>query len=139
MSKMRGVVQILASVLALMAGALLLNTGLLRSLGEHRQQAVLRAIGFPDRFVVGASLVENLLLVGLGAALGVGLASVGGMGASAVLADYLPYAPSGNLVSVSAVLGGQVMLGSAVLAGVATLPAWIRLRFFTELSALRGA
>ena len=54
MDKMRGVVQILVAVLLLIAAAFLLNIGLLRSLADHRQYAVLRAVGLPDRFVMGA-------------------------------------------------------------------------------------
>lgn len=138
MEDLRAVVRLLAGVLGVLGLALLLNTTLLRSLGEHRRMAVLHAIGFGPGFITGAALVESLLIVGAGAVLGLVAAPVLRPLTGARLAHYLPYAPDGNLVQLDLTTVG-VVLGAATLAAVlATLPALARLRVAGPLSALRS-
>ena len=139
MVTLRDVVEVLAATLALMAGALLLNTTLLRTLAEQKRLFVLHAIGFRRRFIFAASLVENLLLVSVGVGLGLLAANVFGGASSAVLTGYLPYAPSGNLVMVLSDVSAMVAGGALVLAGLATLPPLIRIRRYSDLTTLRGA
>ncbi|MEC9072512.1 MAG: ABC transporter permease, partial [Myxococcota bacterium] len=137
MVAMGDVAQVLAGVLALMAAALLLNTTLLRTLGEHRRLFVLHAIGFRRRFIYGVALVENIALVVTGACLGLGCSVLFAGWSSAFLSSYLPYAPQGNLVILSGdVIGG--VLGGALLIGIlATLPPLARIRSYGDISALR--
>ena len=138
MANMRDVVRLLAWVLALMAGAVLLNTTLLRTLAEHRKMFTLHAIGISNRFIYGAAILENLLLVAGGAALGIGGAMAAGAWSSSVLTGYLPYAPSGNLVAVTPAMALAVA-GAALAVGlVATLPPLLRLRWFSGVGAFRG-
>jgi putative ABC transport system permease protein len=139
MDRMKGAVNLFSGVMVLVAAAFLLNAGLLRSLAEHRQYSVLRAIGLPMSFIMGACLVENLLLVLGGALAGLGLASIAGAPISTALLAYLPYSPGGDLIQISALLAVQILLASAGLAMLATVPAWVRLRFFTDVHAMRGA
>ena len=137
MDKMRGVVQILVAVLVLVAAAFLLNSGLLRSVAEHRQYVILRAVGLPDWFLVGACFIENLVLLWMGASLGLLMALGLGAGASAILAQYLPYTPSGNLIDLSPSLALQIWVGAALLAVLSTLPSGVRLRYFADVESLR--
>ncbi len=134
---LRDVVVVLAWILAIMAAAVLLNTTLLRTLGEYKRFFVLHAIGFRRRFIFGAALVENMIIVVAGSAAGLVLSvALGGL-SSRVLTGYLPYAPDGNLVDVPvpvavAIVGGAILIG--VLATVLPL---LRLRRFGDLSVLR--
>ena len=138
MEKMRGVVSVLAATLMLMGAVVLVNSSLLRLLSEHKRMVVLHAIGFPGRFVYGAALIENLALVFIGTVVGLIGAPVLGRISTQVLTNYLPYDPSGDLVAISAPLALGVLCGSLLLGVLATLPAVFRLRFFSDLSALRG-
>ena len=90
--------------------------------------AVLKAVGYSDRFVLGLVLAESLLIAALGGAIGLWLASiVAGMDiTSGILPTYL---------SGAAIAGGGVMaLATGVLAGL--LPAVSAMRM-QVVSALR--
>jgi ABC-type antimicrobial peptide transport system permease subunit len=127
MEDLRGVVTLLTGVLGMLGAALLGNTMLLRALSEHRRHAVLQASGFSAAWIGTAMLVETLLLVAPGAGLGLGLAAAAGGPTSTLLAGYLPYAPSGDLVALPLPLVGAIG-GAAVGMGVlATLPAVLRM------------
>jgi putative ABC transport system permease protein len=138
MDDLRAVVRLLAGVMGLLGLALLLNTTLLRSLGEHRRMAVLHAIGLGPGFITGAALVESLLVVGVGTAVGLVGAPLLGPLTGARLAHYLPYAPGGNLVQLDVTTVGTIALVALLSAVVATAPALIRLRLSGPLAALRG-
>lgn len=127
MDDLRGVVSLLTGVLGLLGAALLGNTTLLRALSEHRRHAVLRAAGFAPAWIAGAMIVETLLLLVPGVITGLGLAAVAGGSTGAMLADYLPYAPSGELIELQTPL--LLMIGGAALslALVATAPAVLRM------------
>jgi len=138
MSNMRAVVTILAWILAAMAIAILLNTALLRTLAEHKKMFILNAIGFKKTFIFTAALIENLVLVVSGAALGLIFATGLGSWSTAQLTGYLPYAPPGNLVSLSGSDFLILFVAALIGAFIATIPALIRLSWFSNLSAFRG-
>jgi len=135
---MRDVVQLLAWILALMAAAILINTTLLRTLSEHRQLYVLHAIGLPHWFIHTAAAMENLILVGLGTALGLGAATVAGGISSEFLARYLPYAPAGDLVLLTGPLLAGIAAAALLISLLATIPPLVRLGWFSDHSALAG-
>jgi putative ABC transport system permease protein len=90
--------------------------------------AVLKAVGYSDRFVLGLVLAESLLIAALGGAVGLWLASiVAGMDiTSGILPTYL---------SGASIAAGVVMaLATGVLAGL--LPAVSAMRM-QVVSALR--
>ena len=84
-------------------------------------------------------MVENLLLVIAGVILGLGLASALGSWSTGLLTDYLPYAPKGNLVLILTDVSLSVALGALGLAVLATIPPLLRLRRYSDLSAMRGS
>ena len=90
--------------------------------------AVLKAVGYSDRFVLGLVLAESLLIAALGGAVGLWLASiVAGMDiTSGILPTYL----SGAAIAA----GGVMALATGVLAGL--LPAVSAMRM-QIVSALR--
>jgi putative ABC transport system permease protein len=90
--------------------------------------AVLKAVGYSDRFVLGLVLAESLLIAALGGAVGLWLASiVAGMDiTSGILPTYL----SGAAIAA----GGAMALATGVLAGL--LPAVSAMRM-QIVSALR--
>ena len=136
MSKMQGLVRILSAVLVLMAAVFLVNIGLLRNLSERGQHSTLLAVGLPARFVAFACFVENLFLTVSGTTIGL-LVTVFLRGVSSNgLAGFLPYTPSGELVTFSTDLVIGVYLGAVLLAAVASVPTWVRLRFFDLLPAM---
>jgi putative ABC transport system permease protein len=137
LDRLREVVRLLALLLAVMAGAVLLNTALLRTLGEHRRMAVLRAIGLPLRFLAAAALVENALLAGAGALLGAAATLALAPLASVRLAAYLPYSPEGNLVALPLPLAAAVLLGALGIGVLAGAPPVLRLRRLNSVLALR--
>lgn len=137
MANMRDVVDILAWVLAIMAGAILLNTTLLRTLAEHKRFYVLHAIGLQKWFIYGSAFVENLLLVALGCGLGLVSAHFAGGWSTEILTGYLPYAPDGNLIALPFSFMGSILMAAIGLGIVATIPPLIRLAWFSDLSALR--
>ena len=128
-----------AAVLALLAAAILVNTSLLRLIAEHSRFAALHAIGFPRTSLAMAAAVENLMLVGTGALLGLSLAVVGGGPTGQILADYLPYVPAGSLVEIPAGVAVVVLGGALVLSLVTSLVPAFRLRRLGDLTALRGS
>ncbi len=136
---MKDVVALLATILALLAAAILVNTSLLRVIAEHQRFAALHAIGLSRVSLVGAAAVENLLLVGSGAILGLTVAALAGGPSGELLADYLPYIPAGSLVEIPAELAGTVLLGAIVLSLVTSIVPAYRLRTLGDLSALRGS
>lgn len=136
---MKDVVALLAVVLALLAAAILVNTSLLRLIAEHSRFAALHAIGFPRTSLAMAAAVENLMLVGTGALLGLSLAVVGGGPTGQILADYLPYVPAGSLVEIPAGVAVVVLGGALVLSLVTSLVPAFRLRRLGDLTALRGS
>jgi len=138
MVAMADVVTILAVVLALLATAILVNTTLLRVIAEHKRFVALHAIGVPRTSLALATGIENLTLVGLGAALGLLLAHVGGGLSGELLADYVPYVPAGDLVSVPLSLSLRILGGAVMLSLLTTLVPVIRLRRLGDLSDLRG-
>ncbi len=138
MANLRGVVRLLSGFLVGLAGVVLVNTALVRALSEHRGRVMLHAFGFSDGFRGLAALVVNLVLVGLGAALGVG-AAWGGAGLSTDwIVNSLPYAPGGVLVVLDCSLMCRGVVGAAALGVLATVPALVRLRWGGSLADLRG-
>ena len=137
MSNLEALVRLLAALVALMALGLLVNTALLRNLAERRRMAVLRAIGFSDFFVGGAAVIETVILVAIGLVSGL----LGTLCFGEILAEHhvgnLPYIPPGNLIELD---WGTMFCGSLIGLGVgvlATVPAVVRLRWFTGVEALR--
>ncbi len=137
MGGLQEVVRVLAFALALLAGLVLLNATLLRTLSEHKRLYTLQLIGVPAWFIACASAIESLILALGGALLGLVGASVSGSWASAQLVDYLPYAPQGDLIELSAEIQLSVLLSALLLALLATLPPLIRVSRFAQLSSLR--
>jgi putative ABC transport system permease protein len=127
MDDLRGVVSLLTGVLGLLGAALMGNTTLLRALSEHRRHAVLRAAGFAPTWIAMAMLVETLLLLVPGVVSGLVVAALARGPTGSLLAGYLPYAPSGDLVTLSAPL--LLLIGGAALALalLATAPAVLRM------------
>ena len=137
MSGLRDVVTLLAVALTLLAGLVLLNTTMLRTLSEHRRLYTLQVMGVPGWFMAAAATIESVILASLGALLGLGLAAATGGWASALLVTYLPYTPSGDLIALSWQLQLSILLVSLALAVVATLPPVARVLWFSKLSSLR--
>lgn len=137
MQGLRDVVGFLASILGVMAAVILVNTALLRSLGEARRLYTLVAIGLRRRFIWAAAFVENAIVVLLGAGVGLLLAQVMGPWSSLHLARYLPYEPQGNLVEVPMALVLELLGAALALGVVATLPALVQLAWFSDLETLR--
>jgi putative ABC transport system permease protein len=138
MDKMRGVVSLMAWMLAMMASVLLVNSTMLRTLSEHKRLYLLHAIGFSSGFLVVALVVETFLIVLSGAIVGLVSTKVLGSWTTAALASYLPYTPSGNLVDLSAPLVVSVLVVSVVLSALATWPSVVRLRYFSDVNSLRS-
>lgn len=134
---LRDVIEVLALILAAMAAAILLNTTLLRTLGETRRMFVLHAIGFRRSFIYGAACIENLLLVLLGCVVGLGTAWLLSGWSTARLVAYLPYAPKGDLVQIPGEVTAAILIGGVVIGLLATLPPLLRLRQFGDLTILR--
>ena len=139
MVAMGDVVTLLAVILALLAAAILVNTSLLRVMAEHSRFAALHAIGLSRGSLVAAAAVENLLLVGSGALLGLALATGAGGVSGDLLSDYLPYVPAGRLVSVPVSVASLVFAGALTLSLLTSLVPAYRLRSLGDLSELRGS
>jgi putative ABC transport system permease protein len=77
--------------------------------------AVLKAVGYSDRFVLGLVLAESLLIAAIGGAIGLWLAR--GVAARDITSGILPTYLSGMALAA----GAAVALGTGVLAGL--LPA----------------
>jgi putative ABC transport system permease protein len=137
MSGLRDVVSLMAVALALLAGLVLLNTTVLRTLSEHRRLYTLQVIGVPAWFLAAAAMMESALLALVGAGVGLGLAAATGGWASACLVTYLPYAPKGDLIALSSELQLTILATSLALAILATLPPVARVLWFSSLSSLR--
>jgi ABC-type antimicrobial peptide transport system permease subunit len=138
MVAMGDVVAILAAVLALLAAAILVNTSLLRVMAEHKRYVALHAIGLSRTSLAMAAAVESLILAGAGTVLGLLLASLGGGLTGGLLADYVPYVPAGDLVTVPPSVSVAVLAGALGLALITALVPVIRLRHLGDLSDLRG-
>ena len=135
---MKDVVALLALVLALLAGAVLVNTSLLRVIADHSRFTALHAIGLSRTSLMTAAAVESLLLVGGGTVIGLLIASIAGGPSGALLADYLPYIPGGTLVEIRPEVAGMVLFGALVLSLITSLVPVLRLRSLGDLSGLRG-
>ena len=119
------VVRILSVFLGLLAGVVLLNTAILRTMAERRKLGALRITGMPGRFIAAVALTETTLLNTCGLVLG---------GVSAVLAApiagdwfvaYLPYVPSGDVIELSAeTLLWVGAIGTALAAPGYPYPLW---------------
>jgi putative ABC transport system permease protein len=90
--------------------------------------AVLKAIGYSDRFVLGLVLAESLLIAGAGGAVGLWLAR--GIAAEDITGGILPMYLSGAALAA----GVAVALGTGLLAGL--LPAFNAMRL-SVVDALR--
>ena len=137
MSGLQDVVAILALALALLAGLVLLNTTLLRTLAEHRRLYTLQLIGVPSWFLSVAALTESAILALVGAGVGLALAASTGHWASEELVTYLPYAPAGDLVALSPSLLLTILASALGLALLATLFPLVRVIWFADLASLR--
>jgi putative ABC transport system permease protein len=90
--------------------------------------AVLKAVGYPDGFVLGLVLAESLLIAAAGGAIGLWLAR--GMAGQDITSGILPMYLSGATLAA----GGAVALGTGLLAGL--LPAVSAMRM-SVVDALR--
>ena len=131
------VVRILSVFLGLLAGVVLLNTAILRTMAERRKLGALRITGMPGRFIAAVALTETTLLNTCGLVLG---------GVSAVLAApiagdwfvaYLPYVPSGDVIELSAETLLWVGAIGTALAALATLPPLVWVLRATEPNTIR--
>lgn len=128
LANMKDVIQVLSWILALMAGAVLLNTTLIRTLGEQRKLATLQLCGVPSGFIAAVAIAENMLLSMGGIGLGLLSAAVLRSVSVSALLNYVPYTPSGDLLALSGSLVASFFAFGVVLALVATLPPLVRLR-----------
>jgi ABC-type lipoprotein release transport system permease subunit len=136
-NSMREMIQILAWFLGLITGAVLLNTTLLRTLGQRRKLLSLRLSGISIWFIGGVAIVESLLLAGTGLGVGVAFAWLAQGQSGEFLAQYLPYVPSGQLIRMTPQLILGVMGIGAVLAVLATLPPLLWISKATHPNSLR--
>jgi putative ABC transport system permease protein len=90
--------------------------------------AVLKAVGYSDRFVLGFVLAESILIAAVGGAIGLWLAR--GMAQQDITSGILPTYLSGSALAVGAALA----LGTGLLAGL--LPAVSAMRL-SVVDALR--
>jgi putative ABC transport system permease protein len=90
--------------------------------------AVLKAVGYSDRFVLAFVLAESLLIAAVGGAIGLWLAR--GMAEQDITSGILPMYLSGQALAV----GAAVALGTGLLAGL--LPAVTAMRL-SVVDALR--
>jgi putative ABC transport system permease protein len=90
--------------------------------------AVLKAVGYSDRFVLGLVLAESMLIAAIGGAIGLWLAR--GMTAQDITSGILPM----YLSSAALATGALVALGTGLLAGL--LPAVSAMRL-SVVDALR--
>jgi putative ABC transport system permease protein len=90
--------------------------------------AVLKAVGYSDRFVLGFVLAESILIAAVGGAIGLWLAR--GMAEQDITGGILPMYLSGQALAT----GAAVALGTGLLAGL--LPAVTAMRL-SVVDALR--
>jgi len=90
--------------------------------------AVLKAVGYSDRFVLGLVLAESMLIAAVGGAIGLWLAR--GMAEQDITSGILPTYLSGSALAA----GALVALGTGLLAGL--LPAVSAMRL-SVVDALR--
>lgn len=138
MEELQGVVLLLTGVLGGLGAALIGNTTLLRALSERKRHAVLQATGVSPAWIAAAMLVETSLLVIPGTGLGLVVAAAVRRPTGAMLADYLPYTPGGELVSLHAGLMASVAIASVALGLAATLPAVVRMATGDVHAALKA-
>jgi putative ABC transport system permease protein len=118
-----------AVVVALLFGVV--NTMTLAARERVRTMGVLKALGFPDRVPLRLYLLESLLIVGLGGALGIGLAWGFQGHFQKVFAQFVPQYHIGTDTMVTA---GLICLGIALLSGI--IPA-VRAARLKAVEALR--
>lgn len=127
--RLLGTVRTLLSALAIVAGAVailgVLNTLLAAVVERAGELSLLRAVGASRWQVMGLVTLETLLLVGLGTALGLALAVVGGSLLEETVKPFLPMAPSGSLMRLSSERIVECLVASVLGAvAVALYPAW---------------
>ena len=129
------VLSMLAWALLVMTSVVLINASVLRTAAAREEHITLHRIGFSGRFMLGVAFIENMLLVGCGALVGL-LTALALQGWSvSFLLSHLPYAPKGPLLSIDTVIIWAVCLSTVGVAALATLPAIVGLR---KASALDG-
>jgi putative ABC transport system permease protein len=121
----RTLVLAIASIAIAVSALTVFNTLLGAVLERTRELATMRAIGASRLQIFALLAGESLLLTGIGAAIGTGLAFVLGPLIEAGVKGWIPFAPSGTLLVISA----EALLRCALLAlcvgGLAAIyPAW---------------
>jgi ABC-type lipoprotein release transport system permease subunit len=129
------VLSMLAWALLLMTSVVLINASVLRTAASRAEQVTLYRIGFSSTFMLSVSFIENVLLVGSGALIGLLIATLAQDWSVGFLLSHLPYAPKGDLLNVDSQILGWVILATLGVAALATLPAVFGLR---RASALDG-
>ena len=121
------VVRLLALFLGVLMATVLLNTALLRTIAERPKLASLRITGFPGGFIVAVAILEMLLLTLTGLVIGTVLTWLSRDLTGGILANYLPYVPTGELIALSPGLVLRVFLLSCLAAALASIPplVWI--------------
>ncbi|MBV9470278.1 MAG: ABC transporter permease [Abitibacteriaceae bacterium] len=114
------------AVLAVTISTLSVFNTLLAAVVERTGEfSIMRALGASRSQVFGLITIESLLLTGLGSACGMGLAAGLGYGFENIVKQWVPFAPSGSLLSLtSSVMLRCILISFGVGIGASLYPAW---------------
>jgi putative ABC transport system permease protein len=114
------------AIVAVTVGVLgVFNTLLAAVVERTNELAVMRAIGASRGQIVGLITTEALLLTGAGGIAGILLALAAGHGIENLVKSFVPLAPDGTMMSLTAKMLFQSVLAGVVVGVLAGLyPAW---------------
>jgi putative ABC transport system permease protein len=139
MSSARTLTSAIAVVAVFIAVIGVLNTILMSVFERTKEIGVLKALGASRAEVFRLIWFETLLLCGIGSVLGNVLALLGGRVLQTAITRILPYAPSGDLVVVSATLVAGSIVGSLLVGLAAGMYPAARAAAMRPVEAIRVA
>jgi len=139
MSSARTLTSAIAGVAICIAVIGVVNTILMSVFERTKEIGVLKALGASRFEVFQVIWFETVLLCAIGGVLGNVLALLGGKALQALITKALPYAPSGNLVIISATLVAASIAGSLVVGLLAGMYPAARAAAMRPVEAIRIA